>query len=268
MQAQPNKVSKQPRKRTASPISFRDALRRLSPQQEKGAVHLAFQAQLEKAHLELARLLRDVQNQVEPMSDKPGRRQTRDLLTRAVHCAAKQYILQEELGTLALMDELTGLYNRRGFQALAERQLKLASRSGRAMLMFFMDVDGLKQINDSFGHSEGDEALRRTTDALKKTFRDSDVIARLGGDEFAVMAIEASDRDEGTILARLQTSLQAINDAGAQSELSISVGVARFDYRTPESVAKLMARADQAMYEQKRTRRSLQAAAVECASPC
>jgi two-component system cell cycle response regulator len=111
--------------------------------------------------------------------------------------------LQAELGNLALTDELTGLYNRRGFMALAERQLKIGRRSGRGMLLFVMDVDRLKQINDSFGHFEGDRALKRTAEVLEETFRDSDVLARLGGDGFAVPAVEASGHSEATIKTRL-----------------------------------------------------------------
>jgi PleD family two-component response regulator len=77
-----------------------------------------------------------------------------ELLMRAVRCAAKQYMLQAELGNLAVTDELTGLSNRRGFMALAERQLKLGRRTDRGILLFMIDVDRLKQINDSFGHLE------------------------------------------------------------------------------------------------------------------
>ena len=268
MQTQPNKVNKQPGKRATSLIVYQDAIRHLRARREKRAVDLVFQAQLEKANQELTRLLRDVLNQPQPVLHKACNRQTIELLTRAVQCAARQHMLQAELGSLALMDELTGLYNRRGFQALAERQLKLACRSCRGMLMFFIDVDGLKQINDSFGHSAGDQVLRQTTDALKSTFRDSDVVARLGGDEFAVLAIEASDHDEATILARFHGCLQAINAADAKSQFSLSVGVARFDYRTPEPVAKLMVRADQSMYEQKRSRRNSLVVAAKPGSLC
>jgi len=173
---------------------------------------------------------------------------------RAVRCAAKQYKLQAELGNLALTDELTGLYNRRGFMALAERQLKLGRRSGRGMMLFVMDVDRLKQINDSFGHFEGDRALKRAADVLEETFRDSDVLARLGGDEFAVLAVEASGHSEATIKTRLLECLKSISAEPSRYEISLSVGVARFDPRNRTSIGELMAKADQAMYEQKRRR--------------
>jgi diguanylate cyclase (GGDEF)-like protein len=183
--------------------------------------------------------------------------QVSELLMRAVRCAAKQYMLQAELGSLALTDELTGLYNRRGFMAVAERQLKLGRRSGRGMLLFVLDVDRLKHINDSFGHSEGDRALKRAADVLEETFRDSDVVARLGGDEFAVLAIEASGHSEATIKTRLFECLKSISAEQSIYEISLSLGVARFDPSNRTSIGELMVKADQAMYEQKRRRASL-----------
>ena len=214
-----------------------------------------FQTLLSEANRELAGLLRDVRT--ESHGTLPGdtrSQQVSELLMRAVRCAAKQYMLQAELGNFALTDELTGLFNRRGFMALAERQLKLGRRSGRGMMLFVMDVDGLKQINDSFGHFEGDRALKRTAEVLEETFRDSDVVARLGGDEFAVLAIEASGHSEATIKTRLFECLKSISAEQSCYEISLSLGVARFDPRNRTSIGELMAKADQAMYEQKRRR--------------
>jgi len=183
--------------------------------------------------------------------------QVSELLMRAVRCAAKQYMLQAELGNLALTDELTGLYNRRGFMAVAERQMRLGRRTGRGMLLFMMDVNGLKSINDSLGHLEGDCALKRTSAVLEETFRDSDVVARLGGDEFAVLAIEAAGHSEPTIKARLFERLKSISAEQSRYEISLSVGVARFDPRNVTSIGELMVKADQAMYEHKRRRSRL-----------
>jgi diguanylate cyclase (GGDEF)-like protein len=177
-----------------------------------------------------------------------------ELLIRAVRCAAQQYMLQAELGNLALTDELTSLYNRRGFMVLAQRQLKLGRRSGRGLLLFFIDLDGLKQINDSFGHPEGDQALKRTAQALEMTFRDSDVIARVTGDEFAVLAIEAAGHSEATIRNRLCEDLKSISAGESRYTISLSLGAAHFDPRASTSLGELMAQADQAMYEQKRRR--------------
>src|SRR6266436_395991 len=222
---------------------------------ENGAIDDIFRALLSEANRELASLLRDVRT--ESCSTSPRDTRTRpvsELLMRAVRCAAKQYMLQAELGNLALTDELTGLYNRRGFMALAERQLKLARRSGRGMLLFMTDVDCLKQINDSFGHFEGDRALKRTADVLEETFRGSDVVARLGGDEFAVLAIEAAGHSEATIKTRLFECLKSISADESRYEISLSLGLARFDPSSCTSIGELMVKADQAMYEQKRRR--------------
>jgi diguanylate cyclase (GGDEF)-like protein len=235
---------------------FRRGPQRLLPRKENERMDDdVLQALFSNANRELANLLRDVRTQSQGALLGDARSQTvSELLMRAVRCAAKQYMLQAELGSLALTDELTGLYNRRGFVALAERQLKLGRRSGRGMMLFVMDVDRLKQINDSFGHSEGDRALMRTSEVLEETFRDSDVLARLGGDEFAVLAIEASGHSEATIKTRLFERLKSISAEECHYEISLSVGLARFDPGGRASIEELMAKADHAMYEHKRRR--------------
>ncbi len=223
---------------------------------EKGTFDQTYQTLLSEANQELATLLREVG--IKSDAAPTSRRQSqpmRQLLMRAVECAVKQYMLRAELSNLALTDELTGLYNRRGFVSLTERQLKLGRRSGREMLLFFIDVDGLKRINDSFGHSEGDLALTRTAEVLGKTFRDSDVLARLGGDEFAALAIEASDHSEATITARLRQNLETASTNESRYLLSLSLGVVRFDPRTTTSIAQFMLQADRTMYEAKRHHR-------------
>jgi diguanylate cyclase (GGDEF)-like protein len=121
------------------------------------------------------------------------------------------------------------------------------------MLLILVDVDGLKQINDSLGHSQGDSALRRTAEVLRKTFRNSDVVARMGGDEFAVMAIEASCNSETAIRKRLNDQLTKIKSDSGPYRLSLSLGIARVDPRN-SSIGSLMVRADCAMYAQKRGR--------------
>ena len=208
---------------------------------------------LKEANRELARLLRDVHDGSEAaLLDGAGSQALRDLLRRALQCATKQHMLQTELGNLVLKDDLTGLYNRRGFLALADRQLKLARRSGSSLLLFFIDVDGLKEINDVFGHAEGDAALKRMAEALETTFRDSDVIARLGGDEFAVLAIEASGQSESAIRDRLIEYLNSASRRDSRYGFSVSLGTARFDPGSRTSIRELIAEADQAMYDQKR----------------
>ena len=173
-------------------------------------------------------------------------------LQRAASCALKQSLLDREIRSLAITDELTGLYNRRGFLASATHQLKLAHRNAQDVLLLFCDVDNLKGINDSFGHQEGDLALIRTADALEETFRDSDILARLGGDEFAVLASEASIPNRQAIVPRMENRLAKANAEESRYKLSFSIGVARFDPETPTSLGELMARADQDMYVHKK----------------
>ena len=234
---------------------FRRRVPSLLPRRRKERIDDVFQALLSEANREFASLLRDVR--AESHGASPGETASppvSELLMRAIRCAAKQYMLQAELGNLAVTDELTSLYNRRGFMAMAERQMRLGRRSGRGMLLFIMDVDRLKQINDSFGHCEGDRALKQTARALEKTFRDSDVVARLGGDEFAVLAIEAAGHSEATLKTRLSEALRSISAKQFRCEISLSLGLARFDPANPISIGELMAKADQAMYQQKRRR--------------
>jgi len=161
--------------------------------------------------------------------------------------------MEETLRALALLDELTGLYNRRGFSILAEQQLKMAHRAKRRMVLLFADFNGLKRINDAFGHPEGDRALIEAAEALEETFRESDVIARFGGDEFVVLAIETNGSPAEVLTARLQENLEVRNAReGRRYELSLSVGLAHYDPGHPCSIDELVAQADRAMYERKR----------------
>jgi diguanylate cyclase (GGDEF)-like protein len=222
-----------------------------------------FQTLLSDANRELASLLQDVRKlENDRLLDDGQTGRIKKLMMRAVHCAAKQYLLQSELGNLALTDELTGLCNRRGFMAIAERQLKIGRRTGRGILLFYLDIDGMKQINDSFGHGEGDLTLKRAAKALKMTFRESDVIARLGGDEFAVLAIEASDNSESAIRARLSEDLKAVNAVETRYSINLSLGAVRINICSNASIGEWMVRADQAMYEQKRRRMNRMPAAA------
>lgn len=178
-------------------------------------------------------------------------------LTRVLRYAIERHRMQEALRSLALIDDLTGLYNRRGFLKLAEHHMKLARRTERGSALMFADLDGLKQINDAFGHQEGDQALIMTAEILKATFRTSDILARIGGDEFAILAIQANEDSAGILTARLQETLK---DYNARSRyrwgLSLSVGVAYLDHQHPVlSIEELMAKADAALYEQKRSKR-------------
>jgi len=202
---------------------------------------------------ELAGIIHEVDGLLKTIKgDTPESQAVSSALQRTVLCAVKQSLLDKELQSLALTDDLTCLYNRRAFLALATQQVRLMRRKEEGLLLFFADVDGLKTINDCFGHSEGDLALIRTADALEQTFRDSDILARLGGDEFAVLAVEASCLNPEVILRRLENSLRKSNANESRYQLSLSVGVARLDPKHAVSVGELLDQADQAMYRKKR----------------
>jgi len=157
--------------------------------------------------------------------------------------------------TLSLADELTGLYNRRGFLTFSSQHLNSLLRSNKDVVVVYADLDGLKIINDSFGHKEGDRALIKTAELLKETFRSSDVLGRLGGDEFTVLAAVEPEGGVRKVISRLQ---QRFDDYNALKmvpyKLSISIGVAERDADGTQSMEDLMALADLAMYENKRSK--------------
>ncbi len=163
--------------------------------------------------------------------------------------------MEEEIREMSLRDPLTELYNRRGFITLAEQQLRAANRANRQMLLAFIDVDDLKQINDKLGHEEGDKALSDTARIIRRTFRDSDIIARLGGDEFAVLAIDAADLNPDAFSQRLQLHIDAFNEQKSRKyKLAMSRGSAIYDPESPVSLDKLMSSADGMMYAQKKSK--------------
>jgi two-component system, cell cycle response regulator len=187
-------------------------------------------------------------------SSAPDADTVRDALRRAASCAVKQALLDRELRDLAITDELTGLYNRRGFWASATQQLKVAHRNAQDLLLFFCDVDDLKKTNDTYGHPAGDQALVHVAGALELTFRESDLLARFGGDEFAVLASETG-RNQELILSRLKENLEKTSVNESLGAPSLSVGVVWFNPKCPISLGELMVRADRAMYEDKVGRR-------------
>jgi diguanylate cyclase (GGDEF)-like protein len=177
-------------------------------------------------------------------------------LGRAVRYALERHRLVASLRGLSLVDDLTGLYNRRGFMTLAEAHLRVAMRAGRRFLLVYADLDGLKQINDTLGHRYGDEALVKMADVLRATFRQSDILARLGGDEFVVLAAEAGNDTEHTLLTRLETQLNILNAGSSLPfRVSCSAGVAAFDTTSTSTLEEMLARADRLLYERKRERK-------------
>ncbi len=163
---------------------------------------------------------------------------------------------EEQLRALSLVDDLTGLYNRRGFMTLAEHQLKIAGRKKKDVILLFTDLDNLKEINDEFGHSIGDRALVETTNILKTTFRRSDIIARIGGDEFVVLTSEAGATRAQDLYIRLQKSLASFNKkTKLPLILELSIGWAYYDPNNPQTIYELLSTADQSMYRHKQSKK-------------
>jgi diguanylate cyclase (GGDEF)-like protein/PAS domain S-box-containing protein len=162
--------------------------------------------------------------------------------------------MEAKLRTLSLTDELTGLYNRRGFFTVGEQLLKQSRRQKAGIFVLYADVDDLKDINDKCGHREGDMALIQAADVLRGTFRESDIIARIGGDEFVVLAMETTKNGAEKLENRLQSILNAHNARNQLYKLSLSIGIA---YCAPEcvySIDELLIQGDQLMYEQKKSK--------------
>ncbi len=161
--------------------------------------------------------------------------------------------MEKKLHELSIKDDLTGIYNRRGFMELAGKQLHIAKRSKENLFLLYIDVDNMKWINDSLGHQIGDQALTEIATILRKTFRQSDIIARMGGDEFVVMITdEKGQEDEASILQRLKRSIGEENaKTDRQYELQVSVGTLRCDHDRSCSLDELLSAADNLMYEEK-----------------
>lgn len=172
----------------------------------------------------------------------------RELIARIQHVK-----LQEKLRSMSVTDELTGLYNRRGFFTLAEQELKLANRMKKGVFLFYIDIDNLKVINDKYGHLEGDMMILEAANILRGTFRQSDTIARIGGDEFVVILNGAKEKDTDIVASRLQKNLGDFNDKMNHGhQLLMSVGMAFYNPENPASIDDLLSQADKSMYEQKR----------------
>ncbi len=177
-------------------------------------------------------------------------------LVRNIRYALERHQMFLEVHALSLTDGLTGLYNRRGFSTLAEQQLKVARHTERGLILLYADLDGLKQINDTYGHQEGDLALIRAAEVLEQTFRASDILARLGGDEFAALAVRGHSEGVKAIPQRLQKAVADNNKIKNKPyDLSISVGSMYFEPKDAVSIEHMMTQADQAMYEHKRRKR-------------
>ncbi len=165
---------------------------------------------------------------------------------------------EEALRLLSLTDDLTGLYNRRGLLTLTEHYLENARRSNQNALLFNFDMDGLKQINDRFGHSEGSQAIKNVGNILRQSFRQSDIIGRVGGDEFLAIATNTGIEGKKVLATRLRDNFLLCNsNSGKEYQLSVSYGVVRIDPQKIPSIPALIEASDVLMYKEKKKKKAL-----------
>jgi diguanylate cyclase (GGDEF)-like protein len=177
-------------------------------------------------------------------------------LARSLRYAIERHRLQRTLQILSLIDDLTGLHNRRGFLSLAEQQLRLILRKGSGLLVF-VDLDDLKSINDTHGHLEGNRALTGTANILRACFRQSDILGRVGGDEFCVLMADACQDSAVQVRKRLQHRVDFTNAVSSSPfRLSLSVGIADVPAVRQPPLEELLRLADALMYEQKRNKQA------------
>jgi two-component system cell cycle response regulator len=177
-------------------------------------------------------------------------------LGRSLRYAIERHRMQKTLQSLSLVDDLTGLHNRRGFRALAEQHLRLILRKGAALLVY-VDLDELKTINDTYGHLEGNRALIATANVLRASFRQSDILARLGGDEFCVLMTDAHRNTAQNVRKRLQQHVDFTNaHSNAPFCLSLSIGIAQVPVVHQPPLEELIRHADALMYEEKRNKQT------------
>lgn len=176
-----------------------------------------------------------------------------NLAHRAIRYAIERHRLQSALRRMALLDPLTGLFNRRGFELLAPQQLHLAERRNLPNCLLMIDINGMKQINDRRGHAAGDRALRGVGEILRQTFRTSDIQGRIGGDEFVVLCFDVACPGESADLLnrRLQQRLAAWNSDNREFTLALSIGMAGSDPSRPADLGELFRLADRRMYRHK-----------------
>ena len=160
--------------------------------------------------------------------------------------------MEQRLREISVVDDLTGMYNRRGFYTLAGKQLNISQRTGKCLHLCFFDLDNMKEINDVFGHNEGDNAIRAAAGILKKVFRSSDIISRWGGDEFVVLMINAEFDNIQSIEERIKHEMNVFNGSSElKYTLSMSWGIVKHEPANPAGVEELIKLADTIMYRNK-----------------
>ncbi|MCA1765370.1 MAG: sensor domain-containing diguanylate cyclase [Desulfobulbaceae bacterium] len=175
-----------------------------------------------------------------------------------MHDITERKNYEAQLHRVSITDELTDLFNRRGFMGMAARQLKIAYRNKENIFLLFADFDNMKWINDNLGHQIGDLALMETAAILKKTFREADLIGRVGGDEFIVLVADNNTRKTGKmVMARLEENIAEANKRpGRRFKVMLSTGTVFCDHRRSYSIDDLMIKADKLMYRSKKEKQT------------
>ena len=183
-------------------------------------------------------------------------------LDRAIVYSIERHRLQRTIRQLAVLDELTGLYNRRGFNSLNPDVIDKVKTTGQRGFLCYFDLDRFKQINDVLGHAKGDEALKEFSGNLQSVFRKDVLLVRLGGDEFVAMGVEQHEGQAEQALQSLTVLLSVRNaQDGCPYALEASAGITYFDQTGPHAIEELSALADNALYQNKESRRRARAKA-------
>lgn len=163
----------------------------------------------------------------------------------------------EELNYWANIDAMTGVLNKKSGLEVLEREFELSNNSRDNLVICFIDVDGLKIVNDTFGHKEGDKLLINITKILKESIRKTDFVIRMGGDEFLVVFPQMTIKEVNNVLERVLVLLDEINNANEKYNLSISYGFYQYERETKKelTINELIKRADAEMYKMKREKR-------------
>ena len=173
------------------------------------------------------------------------------ILRRGIIYSLERHDILQSLYRTTIIDELTGLYNRRGLHTLGNQQVELAKRHNDDIFIFYLDLDGMKSINDTLGHEFGDKALIDTSNIMHKTFRTTDILSRIGGDEFVVVVVKAQHEFIPIIIQRLKEYVAERNSLNKKYNLSISIGVSKIDLNNESPLDDAIQDADKEMYRVK-----------------
>lgn len=180
------------------------------------------------------------------------------LLVRSIRHSLERHRLLQKLKRLAVLDELTGLYNRRGFYNLANEDLSNSRTNKHTAFILYFDTDGFKTINDQYGHDTGDRVLQWIGTTLISIFRQQDIIARLGGDEFVVMGIMKKEEEFQTVQTRLQNTLDEQRHP-FEFDVFLSYGHKLIRHNEDLSIEKALRIADERLYAAKKINKEARA---------